>query len=97
MRDPEEPSSARPVERTVRAASVESTERSWRPNTENTINPRLNYGGRRKIRATDHGGNHKQDGEPKPNMGDPEDTLSGVSTNTQDENSTKTDNNQYNS
>ena len=70
-----------------------STERSWRLNTENCVNPRPNCGGCLKIRGIEHGENHEQAREPKLNMGDTEDILIVKSTNSQGENPTYTENN----
>ena len=61
---------------------------------DNTVNPRPNYGGRRKIRGTKNGENHKQAQEPKSNIGDTEENPIVTSTITQEKNPTNTDNNQ---
>ena len=95
-RDPEEPLSARTQAFTYRKPQAKINEISGRPNMENAIKPNNQLRGCRKIRGTNHGVEHKQSQEPKSNMGDPEDTLSVTKTNTQNENSTDTDNNQFN-
>ena len=42
--------------------------------------------GRHKIRGTKHGGEHEKYQEPRSNMSDPEDTLSGKNTKTKTKN-----------
>ena len=62
---------------------VDINDISGRPNKENAKKYNNQLQGCRKIQGTEHGGENEQAQEPKFNMGDPEYTLSGTNTNTQ--------------